>query len=87
MPTIDCRELILFLDDYAASTMDIGRRAAFDAHLAVCSACRDYLRTYLETTRLARGLPVEPTELPDALVRAILDARRTPTFGQSSESQ
>jgi hypothetical protein len=52
----------------------------FERHLAVCPSCVAYLRTYEQTVLLAKasaGDPV-PEEIPEPLVKAILEARRKP---------
>lgn len=74
---LSCRDLIEFLDDYVAGRQPDGLRVAFEAHLADCRHCRDYLRTYRDTVRIARSAlrdesPAE--DLPDDLVRAIVDS-------------
>lgn len=77
---LTCRELVDFLHDHLEGRLAPDEQAAFDAHLAACAACRAYLRTYADTIRLAKDAFCDPTdappaEPPEALVRAILDAR------------
>jgi len=53
-------------------------RARFDAHVAECPDCATYLRTYSDTIRLAKDAHADdpvPADVPEDLVRAILDAR------------
>ena len=54
--------------------------ACFEDHLAVCPDCVAYLKSYRATLRMAREAnqddDAELPEAPDALVNAILDARR-----------
>ncbi len=75
-----CRDFIEFLMDYLAGDLSPEERALFDAHLAMCPACRAYLQTYQETIQLEKAL-LEPTEeavpadVPDQLIQAILAAR------------
>jgi anti-sigma factor RsiW len=74
-----CRELIEFLADYLDGALDTGARTAFEAHLAECPECIDYVRSYRETIRVARGAArVEDAAeaMPAALVDAIVAARR-----------
>lgn len=77
-----CREFIEFLMDYSDGLLPDAQRAEFDAHLAECPWCVNYLRTYQETVRLGKSAlastnaPV-PEEVPDDLVKAILAARAT----------
>jgi anti-sigma factor RsiW len=80
---ITCRDVYGFLDDYLSGEIDLQTRVAFLAHLALCPACRRYLKTYETSIAAARqaegaGSPLE-TEPPEALVQAIL-ASRTASF-------
>ena len=56
-------------------------RSSFDTHLDKCPHCRDFVDTCQDSSRMTRSLcddpkgPVPP-EVPDELVRAILEARR-----------
>jgi len=79
MATMTCRELIDFLGDYVAGTLDADARATFDVHLADCAVCADYVRTYRDTIRLAKDAAAHDDEttaaaMPTELVDAILDA-------------
>jgi anti-sigma factor RsiW len=69
-----------FLGDYVAGTLETRERTAFEAHLAECPACIDYVRSYREAIRLAKDslTPVDDADgaLPAELVDAILDATR-----------
>jgi anti-sigma factor RsiW len=75
-----CRELLPFLADYLAGALDARTRARFEAHLADCPACVDYVRSYRETIRLAKDVFTPAgdaaTTMPAELVGAILDATR-----------
>jgi anti-sigma factor RsiW len=78
---LTCRELADFLADYFAGELGLDERSVFEKHLAECPDCAAYLRSYAETIRLARdaytGDPV-PADVPEELVRAILEARERP---------
>lgn len=77
---ISCRALIDFLDDYVEERLPSPERKRFDEHLAVCEACVRYLDGYRGTLRalvVAREAEAAtPDDVPPALVRAILAARR-----------
>ncbi len=79
-PMMTCRELTEFLIDYHSGELPPEERARFEAHLTECADCVQYLRSYEETIRLARGAlgdddaPV-PASVPEDLVRAILASR------------
>jgi anti-sigma factor RsiW len=78
---ITCRELIVdFLMDYLGGSLATDQRAAFEEHLAVCPECVAYLRNYEASVDLGR-LACQPgagddDPIPEALVRAILAARK-----------
>ncbi len=76
-----CQELIDFLMDYVEGDLPGGETRAFDEHLGICTHCRDYLASYRETVRLGKmichGEAGElPSDVPEDLVAAILEARR-----------
>lgn len=78
---LTCRELIDFLVDYLDGVLTVDEQTAFEAHLAVCPNCVDYLAEYRATVEAGRVAyrdregPV-PDEVPDELVAAVLSARR-----------
>ena len=76
-----CRDIIEFLTDYAAGTVNAEERAVFEAHLAICPPCVAYLRTYQVTVQLGKGAlggTEEATDpMPEELVTAILAARKS----------
>lgn len=82
-PAITCREFVEFLDDYVAGSLREDRRAEFNSHLAQCPSCVAYMKTYRAAIQMGREVltrpdaPV-PEEVPEALVRAVLAARKKP---------
>jgi anti-sigma factor RsiW len=77
---VNCREFVEFLIDYLEGELPAAQARLFDAHLAACPRCVDYLATYRETVRLGRLLAGDPegpvpADVPEELVRAILAAR------------
>ena len=75
---LTCRELVDFLADYFAGELGLDARSAFEGHLVGCPDCAAYLRSYAETIRLAKHAYADdpvPTDVPEGLVRAILEAR------------
>ena len=77
-----CREMTEFLTEYRSGELDFEERARFDEHLTRCRECVEYLRSYEETIRLAKGAFTHPDdalpeEVPAALVRAIVDSYKT----------
>jgi anti-sigma factor RsiW len=75
---ITCRELIEFIAGYVAGDLGDAARHDFDRHLAVCPSCRAYLDSYRKTMAMTRAMASdEPVDdVPEMLVRTILDARR-----------
>lgn len=74
-----CRELTEFLDDYVAGALPEARRAAFDAHLAACADCRNYLASYRRTVGLVKAVGEGvPRDTPVGLVEAVQAARELP---------
>jgi anti-sigma factor RsiW len=75
---LTCRELAGFAADWIDGALDPDERTRFDAHVAACPDCATYLRTYAETIRLAKDAHADepvPPDVPEELVRAILDTR------------
>ena len=76
-----CREFADFMADYLSGELPAAARARFERHLSVCSNCVTYLAGYKATIDLGRAAfddaeaPV-PAEVPEALVKAVLSARR-----------
>ena len=75
-----CRELADFMADYLSGEVSPPVRAAFDHHLALCPNCRRYLTSYEETVKLGKAAfdddnAAVPPDVPEELVKAILDAR------------
>jgi anti-sigma factor RsiW len=83
-PYITCRELIDFLHLYLEDELPEERRGEFDRHLAVCEACRAYIRQYEEAIRLGKAAfapesaEAPAADAPEELVQAILKTRRKP---------
>jgi anti-sigma factor RsiW len=78
---VTCRELADFIADYLTGDLSPDVRTAFDHHLVLCPNCRRYLASYQATVTLGKRIfdaddaPVR-NDVPEELVRAILEARR-----------
>ena len=75
-----CKEFVEFLWQYFDETLSKEQRFLFDAHMAVCPDCVNYLQNYRETMRLGGEALQDagdevPGDVPEELVRAILDAK------------
>jgi len=78
---VTCREFAEFIADFLSDELAPDTRATFESHLAICENCQKYLDIYGETIRLGRGAFADdaetvPSDVPAALVDAILAARR-----------
>jgi anti-sigma factor RsiW len=76
-----CREFADFLMDYLNGDLASDVRAAFDRHLSLCPNCVAYLSGYKATVELGRRAFADDeaevaADVPEDLVKAILDARR-----------
>ena len=76
-----CRELADFIMSYLAGELSPGVRAEFERHLTLCENCTRYLATYRAAVELSRHALADPAadedgEVPEELVKAILEARR-----------
>ena len=75
-----CQEILDFLMHYLDGELPAEQRAYFEEHLGECPCCVDYRRTYQETIRLGRaacaGEEAGCQDVPEALIQAILAARR-----------
>lgn len=77
-PYITCRQLIDFIASYRENELTPFQRAEFERHLAMCPSCVAYLKTYDQTVMLAKASAAEPPpdDVPESLLKAILEARR-----------
>jgi len=78
---LTCRAFADFLMAYLDEDLPAAQRAEFEAHIRACPPCVHYLRTYEETVKLGRCLCADddappPSDAPEALIQAILAARR-----------
>ena len=76
-PYITCQQLIEFVSRYRDDELSSHERAEFERHLAVCPSCVAYLKTYEQTVLLAKASAQDPVpdEIPEPLVKAILETR------------
>ena len=77
MEDLPCRELVELVTDYLEGALPPGERTRFDAHLAECPGCTEYLeqmRVTLALTWASRELEGGPEV--DGLLRAFRDWRR-----------
>ena len=78
-----CREFDEFILDYLDGRLSRRNRLMFDLHMRMCSVCRDYVENYKQTIALEKAAFANldaqvPSEVPEALVRAVMAARADP---------
>ena len=74
-----CRELADFMMEYLDGELEAGARRRFEEHLAICPDCVHYLQQYQDTIRAGQLACQDepPADVPESLVKAILEARKT----------
>jgi anti-sigma factor RsiW len=77
---LTCRELVELVTDYLEGTLPDRDRDRFEAHIAGCDGCTNYLFQIRETIRLTGMLTEDqiPVEQRDALLDAFRGWRATP---------
>ena len=77
---ITCREFEDFILRYLDGELTDRQRSVFEWHLRICRECREYLAAYQRSREIAvaalapANAPV-PDDVPEDLIKAILDAR------------
>ncbi len=72
-----CREFVELVTDYIEGTLPDDERARFEAHLAECDGCTNYLDDMRRIVDTLRDTPEPPQDAAthDALLRAFRDLR------------
>jgi anti-sigma factor RsiW len=73
-PEMPCRELVEVITDYLEDALSDRDRLRFEAHLAECDDCRDYVAQFEQTIAISGR--VEPEQMPPGLRDELLDAFR-----------
>ena len=58
--TIRCDEVVELISDYLEGTLDVATHAEFEAHLALCDACAEYLRQMRTTLDAVGSVSLDP---------------------------
>ncbi len=79
---ISCREFEEFLIDYFEDSLPKRQRLVFEMHLKLCRECREYLIAFKRSIDVSKRVCADldeptPADVPEDLVRAIIDARKT----------
>jgi len=70
-----CEEIANFLLEYQEGELAERDRLRFEAHLAECPECVEYIRSYDQAVAAGRAACVGDCRVPERLVWAILAAR------------
>ena len=77
---ITCVEFEEFVLSYLEGELPERQKRIFEWHLRICRECREYLAAYKRTIEIGKAVlgpanePV-PDDVPEDLIRAVLDAR------------
>ncbi len=74
LPEMPCRELVEVITDYLEDALPASDRLRFEAHLAECDACREYVEQFEQTIALSGR--IEPEQLPQDMQAELLNAFR-----------
>ena len=74
MKDLTCAEVVELVTDYLGDAMPADDRARFDAHLATCDPCTEYLRQMRTTIAISGRLDADA--LPDDVKRDLVDTFR-----------
>jgi anti-sigma factor RsiW len=76
--TIRCDEVVELVTDYLEGALDAQTTAEFEAHLALCPGCADYLDQMRQTLRTVGSVPLDSLSesAKAALLAAFRDVRR-----------
>jgi anti-sigma factor RsiW len=74
LDAMDCNELVELVTAYLDGALDADTRARFEAHLAGCDGCANYLQQFRETVRTVGKIGDD--ELDPAFRNRLLDAFR-----------
>ena len=73
-PGLVCQQVVELVTDYLEGALSVADRRRFEAHLADCPHCTEYLAQIRETIRLAGR--VEPEDLTPAMRTDLTDLYR-----------
>ena len=74
LPEMPCRELVEVITDYLEDALPERDRLRFEAHLAECDPCRDYIEQFEHTIALSGR--IEPEQLSPGVQDELLHAFR-----------
>lgn len=76
---LTCREVEDFIDRYLDGELGSVQRLSFRLHITACVECKEYLKAYQMTRKLAKSSLKKDArdlgDIPDDLIKAILAVR------------
>ncbi|MGH9008588.1 MAG: anti-sigma factor family protein [Acidimicrobiia bacterium] len=72
---LTCQQVVELVTEYLDGVMEPRRRARFEAHLAGCDGCTNYLEQFRTTVAVVGRLDVG--DVPDPVMSDLLSAFRT----------
>ena len=72
---MNCRECTEFILRYLEGELPAEEAASFEVHMDRCPPCLRYLAQYKLTVRAGKTACGETAEVPEELIRAILNSR------------
>ena len=78
---LTCRDFETFIADYFEGNLSRYARLKFAIHLKMCKSCKSYIDAYRRSKELGKqvfaNIDAEvPPEVPEDLVKAVLDAQK-----------
>ena len=78
---ITCRQFEEFVQAYQDDELPARQKRVFELHLRICRECREYLAAYQRSIELGQKVFESPdaslpSEVPEDLVKAILESRK-----------
>jgi hypothetical protein len=79
---LTCAEFERFVLDYHEGHLTDRQRSLFEFHMEICPMCRVHFQSYVKTVEMGQRLfsdemAHEQVDLPDELIVAIVEARRS----------
>lgn len=79
---LTCAEFERFVLDYHEGLLSERQRSTFELHMWMCPMCDVYFKSYVKSVQMGQRLYEDedgdsPADLPDELVAAILESRRS----------
>ncbi|MDJ0910465.1 MAG: zf-HC2 domain-containing protein [Woeseiaceae bacterium] len=77
---ITCREFEEFVLRYLNDELEPKQKKRFEWHLRICRECREYLAAYKRTVEIGKAVlgredDSVPDDVPEDLIKAVLDSR------------